>query len=244
MKKLRFIFFTAALVCVLFIFSGCDSSNAASSESVNSSTTVVTAIVTSTAVPVQLTAQQMSEIQNYLCDPVNNGFILWNEYTRPEEVNLWKLFYDNTGVEKILSPKWSEQERIDIQGAADIDRNYPIVKMRRADVDAFLLKKLGISSASFEEWICKDLPMPLLPGTVAKPGRIDLYYSEKYDAYYFGRGDDYTIFPVEVSGGQIIAKDIYVINYRDKESPPGYSEYTVKLRKTDDGYQFISNIKK
>lgn len=169
----------------------------------------------------QLTPGQRDEIEAFLNDKENNGFVAWNTYSHPEEVSLSWALYDGAGI-GVGSWEWTDEEKQDYMAAVGWEEWYTgATRFKRSDVEALLQKKLGISLSD----LTKD---------------IDMLYIEKYDAYYHAHNDtQYQL--IEVENGYI-GGDHCVVYYKTRQSESFPYEYrTVILWITEDGYQFACN---
>lgn len=169
----------------------------------------------------QLTPGQRDEIEAFLNDKENNGFVAWNTYSHPEEVSLSWALYDGAGI-GVGSWEWTDEEKQDYMAAVGWEEWYTgATRFKRSDVEALLQKKLGISLSD----LTKD---------------IDMLYMEKYDAYYHAHNDtQYQL--IEVENGYI-GDDHCVVYYKTRQSESFPYEYrTVILWITEDGYQFAFN---
>lgn len=169
----------------------------------------------------QLTPGQRDEIEAFLNDKENNGFVAWNTYSHPEEVSLSWALYDGAGI-GVGSWEWTDEEKQDYMAAVGWEEWYTgATRFKRSDVEALLQKKLGISLSD----LTKD---------------IDMLYMEKYDAYYHAHNDtQYQL--IEVENGYI-GGDHCVVYYKTRQSESFPYEYrTVILWITEDGYQFACN---
>ncbi|MBR3778779.1 MAG: hypothetical protein IKL13_03525 [Clostridia bacterium] len=169
----------------------------------------------------QLNAEQRDEIETFLNDKENNGFVAWNTYSHPEEVSLSWALYDGAGI-GVGSWEWTDEEKQDYMAAVGWEEWYTgATRFKRSDVEALLQKKLGISIS--------DLTTD-----------IDMLYIEKYDAYYHAHNDtQYQL--IEVENGYI-GGDRCVVYYKTRQSESFPYEYrTVILWITEDGYQFACN---
>lgn len=171
-----------------------------------------------------VTETQKDALQTFLNDPTNNGFI-GHDYISPEKISLYFVFYDGAGIGIVGTTDWSEQEKRDVLTAANWDSFHnPPLKLTRSAVDNLLREKIGLSQKEIEvdlnEYFC---------------------YVEAYDAYYAMHGDS-NYSPVVVTAVTSDSNGTYVIEYKYDS----LSEYSgvVTLRKTDTGFQFVSNIKK
>ena len=169
----------------------------------------------------QLNAEQRDEIETFLNAKENNGFVAWNTYSYPEEVSLSWALYDGAGI-GVGSWEWTDEEVQDYMTAAGWEEMYTsATRFARADIEALLQKKLGISIS--------DLTTD-----------IDMLYIEKYDAYYHAHNDtQYQL--IEVENGYI-GGNRCVVYYGTRQSESFPYEYrTVILWITEDGYQFACN---
>lgn len=171
-----------------------------------------------------LSEAKWDEIETYLNDKENNGFVSMNEYTRPEEVSLASVLYDGADFGE-HSSEWTEEERQDFLAVMEWEEFYVgALRFSRADVEALIQKKLGI-------------PLTELDLEYAADHGLD--YSEKYDVFYNAHSDS-QYQPVEVLGGWLEGGKggLYVVDYKI-----GWMDDTgrVTLKFTKDGYQFVSN---
>ena len=172
-----------------------------------------------------ITDTEKEEIQTYLNDIVNNGFVSYNHYyTSPEKVTLYEVFYNGAGVGTVVSDTWSEQEHQAVLNAVGTNEFYiPVYKVTRAAVEAVVQDKLGISIDDIESDITDGF-----------------HYVEAYDAYYSAHSDT-NLNPVTITGGNTDGAGLYIIEY-DYNFDTN-KKTIVTLRKTDTGYQFVSNVK-
>ena len=165
-----------------------------------------------------LSAKKLVEIEAFLSDEENNGFVSMNEYTCPEEVYLYYALYGGAGI-GVGSWEWPDEEVQDYLTAIGWEEIYvPVLRFKRGDVEALVQKKLGISLSD----LTKD---------------IDLRYVEKYDAYYHAHSDT-NYQTVKVLHGWLEG-GLYVVDY-EIGAMGDMGRVTLKL--TKDGYQFISNV--
>lgn len=172
-----------------------------------------------------ITDAEKQEIQAYLNDVANNGFVSYcHYYTSPKEIDLSTVFYDGAGVGAMVSDTWGEQEHQAVLNAVGINEFYiPVYKVTRVAVEAVVQEKLGISIDDVESDITDGF-----------------YYVEAYDAYYQAHSDS-NLNPVTITGGKNDGAGLYIIEY-DYNFDTN-KKMIVTLRKTDTGYQFVSNVK-
>ena len=168
-----------------------------------------------------LSEERLTEVETMLNAEENNGFVSMNEYSCPEEVSLFDALYGGAGI-GVGSWEWTEEEVQDYIVAAEWEELYTsVLRFAKADVEALLQKRLGISLAD----LTKD---------------IDMVYIEKYDAYYHAHSDT-QYQPVEVLSGWLEGGEggLFVVDYKI-----GWSDDAgrVTLKQTKDGYQFVSNV--
>ena len=166
-----------------------------------------------------LSAKKLVEIEAFLSDEENNGFVAFNEYDAPEEVSLPDALYD-IGVRH---GDWTEDEieaYLNATGQTDREEAFLRVIFRhdRAETEALLQKKLGISITLTVD-------------------NMKMRYIEELDAFFASHTDS-GYRPVHPLHGWL-EDGLYVVDYEI-----GYSGDTgrVTLRPTEDGYQFISNV--
>ena len=223
----RVSFVMGMLLCMSMVLGGCRGSSGANPSSDEGAGTTTTSAVT----PGSLSEQELAEIQAFLRDVSNYGFLGSNVYTHPEDVHLSNVLYDGAGLKQTLYQDWSEEELLDVLGTTHWENEHlSPFKVSKADVDALLRQKLGISMESLTA-------APSEKGSYTENKEL-LRYSKKYDACYVVNGGGAYLVEAQVSSGEINEDGLYVIHYSSRPS----SNYTVTLRKVEGGYQFISNI--
>lgn len=147
-----------------------------------------------------------------------NNMLLSSEYGKPEEIDLFELFYGGMG-------QWDQESEEELALLAELDSdaaNLDVVKVTSGEMDAFLREKLGIGLSETQ-----------------KTGLDRFYYLEDYDSYYLVVGD--TNFRwCNVVSGTWEGEDRLTLEY-EKADEEG--RWMVTLRKTDKGYLFVSNEK-
>lgn len=186
--------------------------------------TTTTAPITEPPQPITLSQAQLEEIQSFLNDDANNGFVGVNRYNSPTEIRLSSIFCNSAEIQ-IEKEQWAEGEAEAVLKALEWSEFYsPLAKVPREAINALMLEKFGL---------------PLSAWKTSPYGGY--WYVEAYDAYYYTLGDDIR-FPVITKSGQIDEMGQYIINYAIFDGCFSDDMYTVTLSKTDKGYQFISNI--
>ncbi len=180
--------------------------------------------VATTALPIPMDSAQKTDLQNFLNDKANNGFVANNYYDAPEKISLFEVFYDGAGVGTYGTDGWSEQEKKDALAAAGWDDfHVPVLKLPKKGVERVLQEKLGLSLQEIEDDMSEHY-----------------HYVQAYDAYYTMHGDtNYS--PVTIIKGFAYADGTYLVDYKSAYSEEERGVLTV--RKIDTGYRFISNIK-
>lgn len=228
MKKRSIFSLTAVLLCLALILCGCG--EASVDEPPATTTTTTTGETTPT--PGALSEQDLADIQAFLRDVSNYGFIGPNVYDSTEWISPNYVFYDGAGLDGIPYTNWSQEELQDILETTQWERLYITPrKYVQADVDTLFEQKTGISISDVNMLPQTDFPYS---GEVAA-----FMLNSDYSAYYVIHGDGAYLYEAHVSGGKIDADGLYVINYSDGSTYA--TQYTVTLRKTEDGYQFVSN---
>jgi len=218
MKKLSFIVLLAVLLGSL---AGCGTETPPSEQPTASTKPSATEPPASGLVRVELlSADEQAAVQDFLNKMENNGFVgSLNFYDAPEEVSLEWVLYDGAGVGEWVSD-WDEAEKQALLSAGGWEELYVgVMKYPAAAVKQLVQEKLGTSMEKLK-----------------KP--FEYIYLEAYDAYYHMHSDT-NYLPVTVVDGSRSADGVYYVQYRDTFDP--HSLYKVTLRKTENGYQFISN---
>ena len=98
-----------------------------------------------------------------------NNMLLSSEYSQPDEINLFELFYNGVG------GAFGEVSEDELSMLTELCSDAPyldIIKITANEMDAFLQEKMGISLAETK-----------------KTGLDSFYYLEQYDSYYLIMGD-------------------------------------------------------
>ncbi|MCL2884090.1 MAG: hypothetical protein FWF49_01215 [Oscillospiraceae bacterium] len=235
MKRILILALLAAFVCSL---AGCTSTTSSSSDSTTAATTTTTSAATTAAISgTPLTAAQLADIDTFLTDADstdNNGFIL-TTYGRVQDIDLYEALYELKagagGTFLDLSTPSAELSTVEAAvGSLDniADEPTKVIKYPRAQLDAFLIRKIGIPSA--------DAMANTTMASATAP--LGLLYLEAYDAYYLVGCFSNNWIRVEAQNGVITADGLWVVSF-----PRNTDTYTVTLKPTADGYQFVSNVK-
>lgn len=175
----------------------------------------------------QLTSKSLSqeEISMFNTDFFNSGvhnmnnMLLSSEYSSPEGINLFQLFYG--GMDEVTD-QILEDEKVLLTELCSEASYLDIIKVTTNEMNTFLQEKLGMRLEKTQ-----------------KIGLDDFYYLEEYDSYYLVIGDTNFDWCTVVSGSWE-ANNTLVLTY-EKEYEGG--QWLVTLQKTEDGYFFISNRK-
>lgn len=148
-----------------------------------------------------------------------NNMMLSSEYDKPEEIDLFQLFYNGTGT---AAGSVSEEETVLLTELYEEAPYLDIFKVTTDEMNAFLETKLGIPLEATQ-----------------KAGLENFFYLEQYDSFYNVAGD--TNFDwCTVTSGVWGADNELILEYT-KEYEGG--AWCVTLKKTGDGYRFVSNEK-
>ena len=157
-----------------------------------------------------------TEFFNTGVDNMNN-MLLSSEYSRPEEIDLFQLFYNGVGM---VFDQVSEDEITQLTELYSEAAYLDIAKVTTEEMDAFLQEKLGLGLEETE-----------------KRGLDDFFYLEDYDGYYLVHGDSNFMWCTVISGTWE-SDDKVTLEYEKRDEEDRWS---ITLQKTDDGYLFISN---
>ena len=159
-------------------------------------------------------------------DTVNNvvGINIHNQfltslYERPEDIDLFELFYCGTG----RSVGMSEEE---LRQVGSFDENgaliYDTDKLPVADLDAVLLENTGLTLAE-----------------TAGTGLDQFQYLPEYDAYYHAHGDTNYFHSVQIVAGER-SGDTFRLYYDQARTDSGWGCVTLE-RQSDGSFWFVSN---
>ena len=147
-----------------------------------------------------------------------NNMLLSSEYSRPEEINLFELFYNG------MKGAYAQISEAELVALTELCMDAPyldIMKVTTEEMDTFLQKNMGIGLEQTQ-----------------KKGLDSFYYLEEYDSYYLVHGDTNFAWCTVVSGTWI-DDNMLEMEY-EKEYEEG--RWIVTLQKTETGYLFVSNV--
>ena len=171
--------------------------------------------------PRELTAAEKETVQAYLNAAENNGLV-GCQYATPQDVPLNWMFYDGAGVGDWDMSAWSEEEKQALLAHTGWEEFYvKVMKLPAAAVAATVEEKLGI------------------PLSAVSRG-LSYHYLEEYDTYYSMHSDTNMV-RVTVTGGRVAGQE-YTVQYTAEYIADSEEAFTVVLRRTADGYQFVSNL--
>ncbi len=167
--------------------------------------------------PVNLTTSELKEIEEYLNQKENNGFVSpYNTYTKPSEINLNTIFYDAFALEggnnSLSEDELNAYKAMGRYGDTDIR------KVTTEQAKQRYLEKTGETLTNLSS-------------------RLNWIYLEQYDAYYTEGGDTGMV-DVKCLSGLKNEDGTYVVKIN-----AGNVNETVILKKNGDNYLFISNVK-
>ena len=139
-----------------------------------------------------------------------NNMLLSSEYSQPDEINLFELFYNGVG------GAFGEVSEDELSMLTELCSDAPyldIIKITTNEMDASLQEKMGISLAETK-----------------KTGLDSFYYLEQYDSYYLIMGDSNFDWCM-VTSGTWESNNKLILKY-EKEYEGG--QWVVILQKTDE----------
>ena len=149
---------------------------------------------------------------------IHNQF-LTSLYERPEDIDLFELFYCGTG----LSGSMSDEELRLVYG--DTLPDCARYKATTADMDGILEEYMGLTVAE-----------------TSGVGLENFTYLPDYDAYYWAHGDTNYFHSVQVTAGERVGNTIRLY-YPDTSARYDSAWLCVTLEAQDDGsYWFVSNL--
>ena len=151
---------------------------------------------------------------------IHNQF-LTSLYERPEDIDLFELFYCGTGLPNSMSDEELQQVGSFAPDGAQI---CPTDKLPVADMDAVLLENTGLTLDETEQ-----------------TGLEFFQYLPEYDAYYHSHGDTNYFYGVNITSGERVGNTIRLY-YPDTSARYDSAWLCVTLEAQDDGsYWFVSN---
>ena len=170
-----------------------------------------------TIYPLELTNGELKEIEEYLNQKENNGFVSpYNNYTKPNEINLNTIFYDAfllEGGNNSLS-----EDELNAYKATGKYGDTDIRKVTTEEAKKRFFEKTGETLTNISS-------------------RLNWVYLKQYDAYYTEGGDTGMV-DVKCKSGLKNEDGTYEIKIN-----AGNVDETIKLKKKGNTYLFISNVK-
>lgn len=165
----------------------------------------------------QLTEEELGMFQEYLNQAGHYGFLL-SEYQSPEYINLDEVFYSGAGLEQAPMNEAESTAFLQAIGATGIETD--MVRLDRAQIDAFLKDKTGISLDQMKN-------------------ELSWVYLLEYDRYYTQHGDT-NMRSFFCPKGEVKGNEYRIWCLSDGYSQIGL-ESIVTLKKVSSGYHFCSN---
>jgi len=162
----------------------------------------------------ELTPEELAEFTEFVNSRENNGFLL-SDYTEPGQVNLGEALYNGAGIE--MSPLSKEERRAYEALGYTIETD--IFRLTRGQIEEKKKKKMGIGMADVA-------------------GGLDWIYLQETDCYVEQHGDtNFTYFTC--TQGRQMTDEEYEIYCQADDSY--VSDCMLRLRRSKEGYQFLSN---
>lgn len=171
----------------------------------------------------ELTQEELKELEDYLNTEENNGF-LTSSYSKIEDVNLTDVLI--CAVQKIGEFSNAIVEEYEKEYGFDIDT--PVYKYNQDKVVDFIEEKTGVEFYKMNY-------------------DLSLAYNNKYNAYYIEPGGAVYNFVNSLSGYKEGNKYVVSGKYNDfaydsnDENNRQCTTFTVVLKKSENGYIFVSN---
>ncbi|HHY14261.1 MAG TPA: hypothetical protein GX526_06460, partial [Thermoanaerobacterales bacterium] len=142
-------------------------------------------------------------------------------YDRPEDINIFELFYNGSGLEEIIT----EQERMDIieYNGWEMEPDCSCTKISKTNMDKILFKYIELGLEETE-----------------KIGIENFTYLNEYDAFYYYHGDTNYLTKITFSEGTR-TDNIICLYYNDDFVGDGEKVLTLKAQ--EGNYVFLSNKK-
>lgn len=138
-----------------------------------------------------------------------NNMLLSSEYSQPDEINLFELFYNGVG------GAFGEVSEDELSMLTELCSDAPyldIIKITANEMDAFLQEKMGISLAETK-----------------KTGLDSFYYLEQYDSYYLIMGDSNFDWCMVTSGTWESNNKLILKYEKEYEGGNGWSFYKRRM---------------
>lgn len=216
MKKRGVCGVTAALVGVSLVLTGCG--EAAKPEE-----------TTPTTVVLLQTEEAVREMEAWLSDPVNNGFLgERNEYGDPQGIDWYQVFYDGAGIGRTYD-ELNEAQRQELTTNRHFSPDTPGYVFVKKELSAFMQAKAGLTASEAEKAISAK----------------NFYEHTESGELYFIQHTDKSAFPVKVYEVKTLGDGDRIVTYSADETQfvrPTLRPHQVKLRPVENGYQFLSNV--
>ena len=171
----------------------------------------------------KLSQEECGELQNYINDTGNYGFLL-SVYEKPQDLNAEQAFFTGAGLELRIPTEEEREAYMEETGEED---TVNLVGMSAQQVSDYLQYKAGVS----------------LDELTNQPGWT---YLEDYDTYYQCHGDEETnICEFEVTDAAVQG-DYYRVHYRARRFAGDLDGwhipvYEAILKRNGDNYRFCAN---
>ena len=216
MKKRGVCGVTAALVGVSLVLTGCG--EAAKPEE-----------TTPTTVVLLQTEEAVREMEAWLSDPVNNGFLgERNEYGDPQGIDWYQVFYDGAGIGRTYD-ELNEAQRQELTTNRHFSPDTPGYVFVKKELSAFMQAKAGLTASEAEKAISAK----------------NFYEHTESGELYFIQHTDKSVFPVKVYEVKTLGDGDRIVTYSADETQfvrPTLRPHQVTLRPVENGYQFLSNV--
>lgn len=162
-----------------------------------------------------LTLDELNSMQEFINE--HYGFLL-SDYEDPRWVNLEELFYNGAGSDH--APMTDEEREAYLKAIGDTELMTDLTHLTTSQIDSFLVKNTGFHLNEMKH-------------------RLGWTYLPEYDAYYMQHGD--TNIRKFICEKGVVQGDTYQIWCMADQYTNFLYECIVTLKKSDSGYQFVSN---
>lgn len=214
MKKQSAFGVVAVLLSAALVLSGCGK---ATIPEANASTVVLQ------------TEATVREMEAWLSDPVNNGFLgEKNEYDNPQEIDWYQVFYDGAGIGRTYD-ELNEAQQQELTTNRHFSPDTPGYVFVKKDLVAFMQAKAGLTASETETVLSAK----------------SFYEHTESSKMYFVHHTDRNAFPVKVYEVKTLGDGDRIVTYGADEAQfvrPTLLPHQVTLRPVENGYQFLSNV--
>lgn len=188
--------------------------------------------------PQTLSEEQLEEISNQLNTAKDNPFIV-STYETVEDIKLSEILYNGAGISSSQITDKEKMELVNQIRKLQMSSSKPPIYTEN-EIQAFLSGNvLKVKREDIEKYMLEKTEKAI---TVSKEEEEIGLYIEEQDSYYITKTNT-NFKPIFCDEGIITSEGIYQIKYHNLMDEETKETYTVQMKKVNDQFVFISNLK-